>query len=148
MPRTLLQAENPEIFKDEVGAAIGTCVTDRLVTRNPSATVNPFNASVPIALNTTTQIRAKALVRQRSGSNVGQSACIELLGTFKNVSGTVTEVGTPDTICNHNDSANWSLTFTISNDRVLVNAVYASTSAEAGNTNVWTLYLYTFSVGE
>lgn len=148
MARTLLQAENLEIFKDEVGAAIGTCVTDRLINRSPTDLINPFPFSIPVALNTTVQVRAKVFVRQRSGASVGQSACFELLGTFKNVSGVVTQVGTTTTLGNHNENANWSLTFSVSDARVYVNAVYTSTASEAGNTNVWTAYLYTFSVGE
>jgi hypothetical protein len=84
----------------------------------------------------------------RSGANVGQSACIELLGTFKNVEGTVTAVGAPETICHHSENANWDLTFTISGDRVVINVVYDDPTDEAGNTTKWVLYLYTFGVGE
>lgn len=148
MGRTLLEAENPEIFKTEVGMAVGYTQTDRLVSISPTTANNPFPTSIVVALNTTVQLRAKVFARQRAGDVVGQSACFELIGTFKNVNGTVTQVDSTTTVCSHNDDNNWTLAFEISGERVLINCVYTDHTLEAGNTIVWTAYLYTFSVGE
>jgi hypothetical protein len=146
--RTLLEAENAEIFKTEVGMAIGQTQTDRLVSINPTTSNNPFPTSIAIALNTTTQIRAKVFARQRAGDVPGQSGCFELIGTFKNINGTVTQVDTTTTVCSHNDDNNWTVTLSLSGERVLINCVYVDPALENGNTIIWTLYVYTFTVGE
>ena len=148
MGRTLLEADNAEIFRSEVSSAIGVTQTDRLITISPTATKNSLPTSIPVTLNTTVQIRAKVFARQRAGTGVGDSACFEILGTFKNVNGTVTQVDSTDTISSHNDDNNWSLEFEVSGERVYVQCTFVDPALESGNTIVWTAWLYTFSVGE
>jgi hypothetical protein len=148
MGRTLLEAENAEIFKTEVGMAVGAVITDRLTSVNPTVSANSLPTSIPITLNTVSQIRAKVLARQRSGDAPGQGACFEILGTFKNVNGTVTQIDSTTTICSHNDDNNWTLGFTVDGDRVYTQCTYTDPTLENGNTIIWTAYLYTFSVGE
>lgn len=148
MGRTLLEASNIDIFQQEVSMAMGAVQTDRLISTSPTFSANPLPTSVAVELNHTIQLRVKVLVRQRSGSNVGDSACFELLATFKNMDGTVSQVGSTTTVASHTDNANWSLDFTLFENRIYIQCTYADPTLEAGNTNIWTAYLYTFDVSE
>jgi hypothetical protein len=148
MGRTLLEADNTEIFRNEVSLAIGVTQTDRLVTLNTAVSANSLPTSIPVELNSVVQIRAKVLARCRSGPSRGRSAVFELLGSFKNIDGVVTQIDTTETICSHNDDNNWTVTFAVDGVRVYIQCTLTDPTLETGNTIIWTAYLYTFSVSE
>jgi len=81
-----------------------------------------------VATNNTVTIEARVLARRTGGSSgtTGDSAAYTIEGTFKNISGTVTQVGSQTTVHQAEDQSAWNTLFTISGTNVLVSVVGAT----------------------
>jgi hypothetical protein len=79
-------------------------------------------------------VEVKVIARRTGGASgaAGDSAGYSLLGTFKNVAGTVTQVGTTSVVATHESQAAWDCVFDISTTNIRVRITGA-----AGNNVTW-----------
>lgn len=112
--RILLEADNAEIFRQELQQAFGTVKVARLVMRdlnNASVTIT----TLPVDIGQVVRIRTIVLAHQVGGSAgvIGNSASWDMYGTFKNVGGTISQVGTTSLVGAHTDDADWGVRYEV-----------------------------------
>lgn len=98
---------------------------------------------IPVATDKTVMIEARIVARRTGGSagTAGDSAFYTLTGAYKNISGILTGIGTPDLIAGE-DQAGWNVGFTTSG----TDAVVTVTGA-ANNNITWEGTFSAFTVG-
>ena len=145
--RILLEATQPEIFQQEVQTAFGVVRTSRLFATDRDS-VNNTITDIPVPANTTVQIRSIVLARHVSGSTgtVGTSGSWELVGTFKDVDGVLTQVGTDTLVVEHCDTT-WSVLYEVYQNRLYLQAVLPSPAYGVGQSLVWNAYTYLHILG-
>lgn len=96
------------------------------ITTTSAATTTLQTFAIPS--NHTAVIEARVLARRTGGSSgaTGDSAAYTIQGTFKNISGTVTQVGSQTTVHQAEDQSAWNSLFTISGTNVLLSVVGAT----------------------
>lgn len=144
MSRTLLQSEDPNIYKQELETALGGVVVARLRTLATTFLNNTITELI-VPDNSTVLIRTCVLARQVSGNDgtAGDSGGWTLHGTFKNIGGSLFEVGTQTLVSDHCDT-NWSCAYEISNNRLYVQGVMPTLGADRNV--VWNTYSYLFTL--
>lgn len=140
-------AENIPIQISE--SQVTNLTTDLAALSDTTATVSTTNATVttiatiPIPSNTTVLIEGKVVARRTSGvaGSAQDGAGYIIAGTFKNISGTATDIGT-SSIYSAEDQAAWSVGFNKSGGNALVQVTGAT-----DNNIDWKIYykLYTIS---
>lgn len=98
---------------------------------------------VPVKNGLTVMVTAYLAVRRTGGSSGanGDSAWYRLMGAYKNVSGTLTGIGSPSLIGGE-DQAGWDFYFSSSGEEIVLTVVGA-----AGNDITWEGSLSTYKVG-
>ncbi len=101
------------------------CVQNRLATTNNTITTLHTFA---IPTNTTVFLNCTVIARRTGGSAgvAGDSAAYQIKGCFKNISGTVTQVGTTSVDFTGEDQAAWDCVFSISSANVLLRVTGAT----------------------
>lgn len=91
----------------------------RVATNN--ATITTVE-TIATTTNTTIQIKAEVIGRRTGGTGgtAGDGAGYFIVGTFKNIGGTVTQIGTTTNLHTAEDQAGWDCVFTISGTNILV----------------------------
>lgn len=125
--KTLLQAEDPKIYDEEVRLSIGDTVVGRINTTD--ATVTTL-LSIPLRPSATTLLRVLVWARRTGGSSgtAEDGAGYVLYGVYKVVAGVGTAVGgaTPTLDFGAEDQAGWNATLTLSGQNVLVRVTGAA----------------------
>lgn len=114
-----------------------------------TATVKTTNATntgilrIKVATNKTLMVVAHIVARRTGGSagSNGDSAWYTLSGAYKNISGTLTAIGTPDLIGGE-DQGGWNVGFTTSGEEIVVLVTGA-----ANNNITWEGTFSTYTVG-
>lgn len=99
---------------------------------------------VGVSNNRSVMIEARAIARRTGGSSgsAGDSAGYVIRGVFKNISGTVSLVGSVSSIFTAEDQSGWNLGFSISGTEVIVTATGA-----ANNNITWESAIRIYEVG-
>lgn len=110
--------------------------------KTTDATVTPL-LRTKVANGKTVMIQAYIVARRTGGSagTVGDSAFYILTGAYKNISGVMTGIGTPDLVAGE-DQAGWNVAFTSSG----IDAVVTVAGA-ANNEITWEGTVSTYEVG-
>lgn len=103
----------------------------RVTTNN--ATITTVQ-TIATTTDTTLQIKAEVIGRRTGGTGgtAGDGAGYFIVGTFKNIGGTVTQIGTTTNVHVVEDQAGWGCVFTISGTNILVQITGAT-----NNNVVW-----------
>lgn len=103
----------------------------RVATNN--ATITTVE-TIATTTDTTIQIKAEVIGRRTGGTGgtAGDGAGYFIVGTFKNIGGTVTQIGTTTNVHVVEDQAGWNCVFTISGTNILVQITGAT-----NNNVVW-----------
>ena len=101
-----------------------------------SATLHTFDLSVVGTYQISVFVMARCTLAGGGGLTLGDSNGYWVRGTFKNVGGTITRVGSDSAVAQE-DFAAGSCTLTISGTNVLVNVVGTASGTESPNTYVW-----------
>ena len=121
-------------------AVYGLRIEYKVVTTDatPTAAVR-----VPIDSGKTIMVNAYIAARRKGGisGTDGDSAWYNLIGAYKNVSGTLTGIGTPS-IVGGEDQPGWDFYFTTSGNEIVLTVLGA-----AGNEITWEGSLSTYTVG-
>lgn len=98
---------------------------------------------IPIQSGKTTMIQAHIAARRTGGSSGtdGDSAFYVLTGAYKNISGTLTGIGTPDLVSGE-DQASWNVGFSSSGQEAVVTVLGAT-----NNNITWEVTVSTYEVG-
>ena len=112
--RVLLEAEQPEIFKQELQQAFGVVKTARLVVKDERVG-SPTITILPVEDGKTVRVHTIVIARQVGGTlgTVGNSASWELVGTFKRIDSTLSQVGSTTFLVAHEDDADWGVRYEI-----------------------------------
>ena len=143
MSRVLLEADNLDIWRQEVQTAIGGVQVDRYVVKDQTAASFTI-ATLPCHSGEVLRVRAIVLAKQIGGSagTIGNSATYELLATFKNLSGTLTQVGTTTVVAEHEDDTDWNAAFTITSNILTLTFSFNGATASTGLNVVCNAYSY------
>jgi hypothetical protein len=130
--KTLLEAQHPEIWSDEVRLAIGGTVVGRAVTTDATATTL---LSLSLLPSRTTLIRAQVLARRTGGSggSAEDGAAYLLAATYKMVAGTPTLIGSITSIHSAEDQAGWNATLDVSGGNVRLRVTGAANNNVSWN---------------
>jgi hypothetical protein len=141
--KALLEAESTEIFRQELQSAMGAVRAGRLVVQNVRFAANTID-EFPVGLGKTVRIRTICLGRQFSGTNgaVGDSGSWEFVGTFKNIGGTVTQVGTTTDLIQHRNNSDVAMRYFTDGYKVYVQALFNGATDSLGLDYVFTTYTY------
>lgn len=104
-------------------------------TNNTQTTLHTF----AIPTNKTVSLDCWVIARRTgwsAGAN-GDSACYRLIGTYKNIGGVVTMVGTLVSVFSHEDQAWWDCTMTISGANVLLRVTGATNNNITWHLSEW-----------
>jgi hypothetical protein len=139
--RALLEADSPDIFRAELQSMLGFARGARLVIQNgrhASWTVDEF----PIGLDKTVRVHTLVLARQFAGSNgaVGDSGSWEIVGTFKNIGGTVSQVDSTTVLVTHEDNNDVGVAYFTDGFKVYVQATFSGATDSLGLDYVFTAY--------
>jgi hypothetical protein len=145
MSRALLQSDDANIFRQEVETSIGSVLVGRILTDSAS-TASTAIVTYTTVPDTTVRVRTVTLARQIANGTVGDSASYESVATFKNVSGTVTQVGSTTAVVSHSDSADWGIAFTVDGGNVVLSATLAGSTLGADVLIRWNSYLFIHSI--
>lgn len=98
---------------------------------------------VAVPNSKTVMIEARVVARRTGGSSgtAGDSAFYRLTGAYKNISGTLTGIGTPDLIAGE-DQAGWNVSFSSSGGNAIV-----VVKGAANNNITWEGTISTYAVG-
>lgn len=141
--RILLEATNEAIFRQELQTAIGGVKVGRLHVVNERVTA-PTITTLPVLDGQTVRIRSVVLARQVGGSAgvVGNSASWELVGTFKNVGGTLSQVGTTTYLVTHEDDSDLGTDYDITANVLSLQAEFNGATDSLNLEVVWNSYSY------
>lgn len=114
---TLVQHNMPDVFRLETANATPV---ETLVLAPPT--------------NTTMTVRYRIVGRRTDGGGVGNTGSYDLVGTFKNIAGTLTQVGATAVLATVEDTAGWAAAFSINTTRIGVTVTGA-----AAETIDWTI---------
>jgi len=147
--RALLEADSTEIFRQELQSAIGAVRGARVVIQNQrvgSPTIDEF----PVGLGKTVRIRSVILARQFGGSNgtLGDSGSWEMVGTFKNISGTVSQVDETTFYVTHEDNSDVGVRFFTDGFKVYVQGQFTGATDSLGLDYVFSAYTYIHELSE
>ena len=123
--RTLLEAQNENIWSDEVRLAIGGTVVGRVVTTDATPTTL---LSLPLLSSRTTFIQVQVIARRTGGSSgtAEDGAAYLRAGTYKMVAGTPTLIGSVTSIHTAESQAGWDATLAVSGGNVIVQVTGAA----------------------
>lgn len=143
MSRVLLEAENVDIWRAEVSQAMGTVQADRLVVRGDTDTTFTLG-TLSIRPGEVSRVRTIVLGKQVGGTSgtVGNAASYEICGTFKNLDGTVTQIGTTTALITHEDDADWGVAFSIASNVLSLTVSFNGATASTGLHVVFNAYSY------
>lgn len=115
--RILLEAEQPEIFRQELQQAFGVVKTARLVVKDERSG-SPTITTLPVNDNTLIRVRTIALAQQIGGA--GNSASWEFAGTFKRVNGNLVQVGATTFTLTNEDDADWGIRYEVTENLLYI----------------------------
>ena len=145
--RVLLEADNLDIWRQEVQAALGTVRAARYVVRNSSATEFIID-TIPIQVDQVIRVHTTILAKQVSGTGTGSVSSREMYATFKHFNGTVSQVGSTDDHGSVKDDTNWSQDYEIDGETVNVVAYFNGANGADGLHVVFNVYSYIHSMKE
>ena len=115
-----------------------TTEQNRVTTTNATVTTIDTFAT---GSNTNYDITVKINARQTGGSGTtGHGASYKMTATFRNIAGTVTQIGTTTYLATHEDNAAWNADFSISGTNILTRV-----TGEASKNITWHLYSFEYN---
>jgi hypothetical protein len=133
--KVILEAEDPNIWADEVRLALGGTVVGRVVTTDGSATTLLSLALLP---SRTTLLRVQVIARRTGGSGgtAQDGAAYLLAAAYKMVAGTPTLIGSIGSLFSAEDQAGWNATLDVSGGNVRVRVTGAANNNVSWNGKV------------
>lgn len=141
--RVLLEAEQPEIFKQELQQAFGVVKTARLVVKDERVG-SPTITTLPVEDGKTVRVRTIAIARQVGGTSgtVGNSASWELVGTFKRIGNTLSQVGSTTFLVTHEDDADWGIRYEVTENLLYLQGEFNGPTDSLGLHVVFNTYSF------
>ena len=141
--RILLEAEQPEVYKQELQQALGVVKTARLVVKDVDWG-SPTITELPVEDGKTVRVRTIVIARQVGGDagTVGNSASWELIGTFKRVDGVLSQVGSTTSLVTHEDDTDWGTRYEVYGNQLFLQGEFNGATASTGLHVVFNSYSY------
>ncbi len=138
MSRVLLEADNPDIFRQEIQQAFGTVHASRKVVKDlTNATVTLTTIPIDGQL---VRVRSLIMARQVDGSN--NCAAWEMYGTFKNVNGVLSQVDTTDFVHQHEDDNDWGVRYELFENVLYLQSEFNGATNATGLHIVFNVYSF------
>lgn len=149
MPRSLLQTDDPTLFRSEVEVCVGKTLVTRMKTNASTATRTNLFTYTPQP-NETVMAEVRVLNRQVSGTagTRGNGGGRKAIAVFKSIDGVVTQMESTEYLIDADNNSD--LYVEVSTDGSTVNVIVQITGATLGADAefVWVGYLHLHTLSE